>query len=168
MSSAHVLALRLFLLTTAAAAACVAARSLAASGYHYFGLRVGGRAAVVSLDSATVAESAHVAVWVGVNSPTLDAWVQGGIAQEGDASTPEAYIEIHEGARRFFHAWPVRFGQKIRVRLRHPRGRSWRVIVAGHWSRLVTVHRATVASVLETYGDATGTATINQRTVTAR
>lgn len=157
------LALTALLLTTGAG------MGRAASAYHYFGVRQGRLSERLALLSATIVGGSHAAVWVGVNSPRNQSWVQGGVEQEEGDTHPWAYIEIGPVGRRYsIQRWAVALGQRVPVRLVRRNG-HWRALVTVgdqvHVSRPVRVPHTISDSMLEILGTASAVGKISRKLV---
>jgi hypothetical protein len=146
-----------------------ASMSRAASTYHYYGIRQGRLFERLALLNATITDGSHAAVWVGVNSPGNQSWLQGGVLQEQGDTHPWAYIEIGPVGRRYsIQRWPVALGQRVPVRLVRRNG-YWRArVTVGdqvHVSRRVRVPHAISDSMLEILGTASAVGMISHRLV---
>ena len=148
------LLLSAILLTTTTAAA-------ATTTYRYYGIHPTRGPVTLQLDQANVTQG-HIAVWFGAND-THSYWVQAGVAQVEDAP-PFTYIETAHHGEPTLQNWPAQLHHPYTIRLVTQGGR-WAATIQHHRSKWVWLRDPITQTMLETYGDATGTAHINHHTV---
>lgn len=135
--------------------------------YHYFGLRFGRLSRFgwvsrkVSLDTVKFSDpnsGSHVAVWLGANSRDMKSWVQGGIEQSSFDKNPYAYIEVgFHGEQVSYQYWPVKLGQKVKVKIVRSQG-LWKIVLSfaesSHVSKKISIRDPVLDSMLEVEGRA--------------